>query len=468
MAAWVTYRDPMPEHATTPPHATASPTPDPSTPASSSTAHRAGESIEAHIGCLSTALAAVLAEPGAETIPVGSALGRLTADEVRAPAPLPGFDNSQMDGFALRSADTPGSLPVAAVIAAGSAPGVLAPGTCAPIMTGAPVPAGADAVVAVEATAASSFEVEVIEVAEVPRGRYVRRTGSDVAAGDVLVPAGTRLTAAGVGVLAASGFADVAVRTRPRVLVYTGGDEVVPPGTALGPGQVHDANGSIVTGRLSSLGLEVVRHSLIDDRPDGFAARLRADLAEHRPDLVVTSGGISQGRFEVVKQVLGALPEADVAFGGIAMQPGGPQGCGVIRGVDASGGTDPSGSATAAVVCLPGNPVSTWVSLEVLLAEALAAVWHTCPAPAWRPARLRTPITGVPGKTQIRRGALLPSGDGDLPSVEVFEGTSSHLLAHAARATALVRVPASDSPREADGSPGDVSGPGCTVDVLAL
>lgn len=388
----------------------------------------APRSLDTHRAAIHTAL--VVRTPRTETVPLTVALHRSLAEDAIADIALPPFDNSQMDGFAAASAHTPGRLPVAATIAAGHVPAPLAAGTAVPIMTGAPVPSGADTVVPVEDTDDARFDVTEVGLPASAPGRFVRPAGSDVAAGDTVLTAGTRLGAAALGVLAALGRTEVAVRARPRVLVCTGGDEVVPPGQPLPAGRIYDANTALLHVVLTGLGAEVCATRLVADAPDAFLSGLRADLAAHDPDLVVTSGGISAGRFEVVRSALAAEP--DVGFGSVAMQPGGPQGLGVLRG-----GTP--------IVCLPGNPVSTWVSAVLLLAPALAEVWGTS-APHARQAQLEDAVTPLVDRTQVRRGTRVPEAPG---RVAVLPGTSSHLLAEAARAEVLVLVPAGPEPRPA-------------------
>ncbi|MCX0277011.1 molybdopterin molybdotransferase MoeA [Nocardia zapadnayensis] len=381
--------------------------------------------LTAHCEAVRAALAA--RTPRTETVPLTAALHRSLARDAVASIALPPFDNSQMDGFAAASADTPGRLPVAATIAAGHVPAPLAPGTAAPIMTGAPVPAGADTVVPVEDTRDGRFDVaEVVLPASAP-GRFVRPAGSDVAVGDTVLTAGTRLGPAALGLLAALGRTDVTVRARPQVLVCTGGDEVVLPGQPLPEGRIYDANTALLHAVLTGCGAEVCATRLVADSPDDFADSLHADIAAHDPDLVVTSGGISAGRFEVVRSALAAEPA--VRFGSVAMQPGGPQGLGVLRG-------------GIPIVCLPGNPVSTWVSAVLLLGPALAEVWGTTGSTA-RQARLETTVTPLAAKTQIRRGIRVPAAP---DRVDVLPGTSSHLLAEAARAEVLVLVPPGPEP----------------------
>jgi molybdopterin molybdotransferase len=378
--------------------------------------------------------------PGpAVTVPLADAHSRVLASEVRTDIDLPPFANSQMDGFAVAAAATPGMLPVGPTVAAGAWPDPLPPGTAVPIMTGAPIPPGADTVVPIEETPERSFDTATVTLPEAPAGRFVRAQGSDLAAGEVLLPAGSRLGAVALGALAASGLPAVTVRPRPRVLIYTGGDEVVLPGSDRGPGQIYDANGAILSGFLASIGAAVSGVRLIDDTPGDFARHLQQDLGELDPDLVITSGGISAGRFEVVRTALTSeqLPGAEVGFGSVAMQPGGPQGLGVLAG-------------TVPIVCLPGNPVSTWVSALILLQPALAALWQTLPTQPV-PVRLTEEVVPLPAKVQIRRGVYASANEGaeggasGAPSdVRLLPGTSSHLLAEAARAEVLVPVPAGE------------------------
>lgn len=376
-----------------------------------------------------------------EVVPVVTALGRVTTGVLRAPSDLPRFDDSQMDGVAVRAADTPGTLPLGPAVAAGAVPEPLPAGRVAPIMTGAPLPEGADAVVPIEATDLGGFDALApdtvrVRLPETSPGSFVRRRGSDAAAGEEVLPAGTRLTGAGLGLLASMGLTVVEVLARPRVLVLVGGDEVVPPGTDLPAGAVYDANGTLLTGRLAGLGLEVAAVRLVDDSVEGFVEQVRADLDDCAPDLIVTSGGISAGRYEVVRQGLGTMEEVQTSFGTVAVQPGGPQGLGTV--------TLPHGGS-AAVVCLPGNPVSTWVSCEVLLADSLAEAWGTATSNPWTAARLQTAVRPPAEKDQIRRGRLGPPDEDGAAVAVPFDGTSSHLIAAAARAEILIRIPAGDT-----------------------
>lgn len=398
-------------------------------------------SIEEHVRALVSALG--VRTIGSETVRPNDALDRALVEDLRAPFDLPRFDNSQMDGFALDATSTPGSFDVGAMIPAGHTGVPVPQGVAVPIMTGAPVPPGANAVVPVEAT--EGYDSPYIRVEGTSAGEFVRRRGSDIAAGEVAIPAGTALRSAALGVLAAFGLTEIAVRARPRVLIVTGGDEVAAPGERLRSDQVFDTNSALLSAVLRRCGAAVVEAIIVDDSVDDFRAALSERVRAVDPDLVVTSGGISAGRFEVIQQGLAPGVDLDgftpvVGFGPVAMQPGGPQGVGVLR--DEDGGSIP-------IVCFPGNPVSTWISAHVLLRDALARAWHTGRPPRKVTAALVGPVTPLSTRTQLRRGdlqvGLTPDGSVDEQStqlrVRAFAGTGSHLLATAARADSLIVVP---------------------------
>ncbi|WP_210480790.1 gephyrin-like molybdotransferase Glp [Naasia sp. SYSU D00948] len=372
--------------------------------------------VEEHAAAVAALLAPVLA-PRAETVSLAGALGRLTAEPVRSPVDLPLFRNSQMDGYAVRAADLvdlPRTLPVAGVVPAGApVPAELPAGTALRIMTGAPVPPGADAIVPVEDTAPDGHGVRIL--AGRRAGEYVREPGSDVRRGDVLVPSGTRLAARHLAALAASGLAEVPVRRSPRVAILTTGDEVVPPGSQPAPGQLFDANGIALDAAAREAGAIPVLRGHASDDPAQFATLLAE--ATERADLVLTSGGISQGDYEVVRQ---ALEPRGAWVGAVAMQPGGPQATGVVDGVP--------------VLCFPGNPVSTQISFTVFLRPLLRAAAGLPPMPA-RTARLAEDVRGVLGKRQFRRGRVGENG-----RVELVAGPGSHLVASMAAADVLVEV----------------------------
>nr|WP_231713703.1 gephyrin-like molybdotransferase Glp [Arthrobacter sp. zg-Y916] len=362
-----------------------------------------------------------------------AAAGRILAGDVRAPGSLPPFANSQMDGYAVRSTDLGSTdldsggaaveLAVAAAIPAGApAPG-LAPGTAAPIMTGAMLPEGADAVVPIERAVPDTFyphpEGEAVSLpGSVPAGQFVRSRGSDIAAGDVALAAGTRLGAAQLGLLAALGIPAASVRAPLRVLLLSTGDEVVEPGRPLAPGQIHDANTTLLAVSLREAGAEVIRSRILADSPGDFLAALREDLSRHPVDLILTSGGISKGAYEVVRLALAA---DGVEFISVAMQPGGPQGIGTVDGVPFLG--------------FPGNPVSALVSFEVFLRPALSALTGL-PAPRRvLTALLAEEALSPAGKLQVRRGQY------DAGTVALVGGPGSHLIHALAASNALVLVP---------------------------
>ena len=369
-----------------------------------------------------------------DVVVLADALGRVLAGDLVAPVPVPLFRNSQMDGYAVRAADVAGASPgaparLAVVAEIPAAPGVpprLAPGTAARIMTGAPVPEGADAVVPVEDTAAGSFAATPAagEVAvHVPRapGDFVRDAGSDVRAGDVLLPDGTVLAPHHLAAAAACGVGGVPVVARPRVAVLSTGSELVGPGDVPGPGQVFDANADALGAAVRRAGGDVVITARCGDDPARFAAVLAE--AAGAADLVLTSGGVSQGAYEVVKDVLGGGASSDVTFRSVAMQPGGPQGFGTVDGTP--------------VLTFPGNPVSAQVSFAMFLRVPLERAAGLPGVERVRTAVLAEPLTSPAGKRQLLRGATGPGG-----TVRVVGGAGSHLVASMARADVLVDVPA--------------------------
>ncbi|WP_240691599.1 gephyrin-like molybdotransferase Glp [Arthrobacter sp. CAU 1506] len=369
---------------------------------------------------------------GSESVAVEAAYGRVLAADVVAPMSLPPFANSQMDGYAVRSAETSGGaeLPVAATIPAGYAAPALAPGSAAPIMTGAMLPEGADAVVPIEEAVPDRFLAEddgrTVRLPETPAGRFIRGVGSDIAAGSLALAAGTVLKAPQLGLLAALGLASAAVRPRLRVLLLSTGDEVVAAGGALDAGQIFDANNTMLAASLREAGCEVVESRILADAAPEFRRLLDAELRRQRADLVLTSGGISKGAFEVVRL---ALEPEGVAFGPVAMQPGGPQGAGRI--------------GDAVFLGFPGNPVSCLVSFEMFLRPALTAALGT-PAPR---TVLRVPLADAAdspaAKHQVRRGHY------DGGRVRLVGGAESHLVHAMAQSNALVHLPVGTGHAEA-------------------
>ena len=355
-----------------------------------------------------------------ETVPLAAAHGRVLARDVTAAVALPTFDNSAMDGYAARWSEVAGApvrMPVAEDIPAGRTDVVpLAPGTVHRIMTGAPLPPGADVVVPVELTDAGP---DVVEIRDAPAaGTHLRAAGEDIAQGSVALTAGTPLGAAQLGLAAAVGLEELPVRRRPRVLVLSTGSELVAPGQPLLPGQIYESNSALLVAAVTDAGGEARRLHFVPDDVDQFLSTVRAEL--DGADLLITSGGVSAGAFEVVKDAFGTL--GTVEFAKVAMQPGGPQGAGTVDGVP--------------VVTLPGNPVSSFVSFEVFVRPALRrALGHASPDRLHVPARLTDPLRSPQGKRQFLRGRYA----GGL--VSQVGGPGSHLVAHLARANCLVVVP---------------------------
>ena len=300
-------------------------------------------------------------EPAA--VPLTEAVGCVTAEAVTAGDPIPAFDNTAMDGYALRSADvagadeaTPAALEVIGTLAAGSAerPEV-GPGQAVRIMTGAPVPPGADAVVMVELTERDGDDRVRVRTA-VPEGNHIRLVGEDVQAGDVVVDEGTVLTPAHIGVLASVGREAVTVRRPPRVGVLSTGDELVTAPAPLAFGQIRDSNRPMLLAEVADSGFVAVN---LGTAPDDEAV-LRAALADAVAtcDAVVTSGGVSVGDFDLMKQVLDDL--GDMAWMQIAIRPAKPFAFGLVDGTPVFG--------------LPGNPVSALVSFELFARPALRSM----------------------------------------------------------------------------------------------
>ena len=299
--------------------------------------------------------------PRLDAIEVGleDAVGSVLAEDVVAPEDLPGFENAAMDGFAVVASDVDRpsiELDVIDDVAAGSvSSATVTAGTAARIMTGAPIPPGANAVVPVEVTEViSEGRVRILEPATV--GDHVRPVGGSVRAGSLVFESGLRLRPPHVSVLASMGARPV-VRRRPVVAMMSTGDELVPPSTrTLEPGAIRDSNRTLLRGLLTDLGLEVRDYGIVGDSPGSFEAAL--DDATKGADVVVTSGGVSMGAYDVVKLTL--RDRGSVDFLKIAMQPGKPLGFGTVDGIPFFG--------------LPGNPVSVFVSFEQLMRPALLAM----------------------------------------------------------------------------------------------
>lgn len=360
-------------------------------------------------------------------VPTGDAVGLVLAEDVVATADSPAFATSAMDGYAVRVADVPGALRVVGEVAAGSVPdAAVAAGTAVRIMTGSPLPDGTEAVVRVEDTEERDGVVTV-HVAASP-GQSLRGVGDDVRTGDTVLPAGRRIGSAQLAALLTAGRRDVLVHPRPRVAVLSTGDELVAAGTDPGPAQLVDSNGPALAVAAAAAGAEVVHVARASDDPAALVAALDAlpDV-----DLVVTSGGVSMGAYDVVKAALAPL---GITFEQVAVQPGKPQAWGRLRGGPAFLG-------------LPGNPVSSLVCFELFGRAVLGAE-----RPVLRAQLLDAVDRSHAGIRQLRRGRLEADG------VRLEGGPASHLVAGLARADCLVVVP-EDATSLAAGS---------WVDVIAL
>ncbi|HLT70692.1 MAG TPA: gephyrin-like molybdotransferase Glp [Acidimicrobiales bacterium] len=406
------------------------------------------------------ALALVVPLP-VRAVPVSDALGAVVAEDLHAVVPVPPFDGAAMDGYAVRRADlppdgSPVTLPVVGDVAAGpGSASALPPGHAVRIMTGAPLPPGADAVVPVEHTSTGRFVAgaprteQTVTLARRAR-THVRATGEDVGRGDLLARPGTVVTPALVGALVASGTVDVPVRRRPVVAVISTGAELVPAGTTLGPGQITDSNGPMLAAAATAAGADVVRLGPVPDDPAALRAALdtvvdpaaSAGTVGPRPagiDLVVTAGGVSAGAADVVRELLAAAPpeltDADVA--GVALSPGRPQALARWRGVP--------------WLALPGNPVGAYASFALFarpaiarLRGALSQTCHSASAPSTErdtcasrslPAAVAMP--GSPGRLLVVPVRLAPHPGG----VGVVPAGSRHSLSALATADGLALLP---------------------------
>ncbi|GAA1844191.1 molybdopterin molybdotransferase MoeA [Brevibacterium marinum] len=383
------------------------------------------------------------------SVPIGELLDtpRRLAASVDSPIDVPGFDNSSMDGYAvaastLRTAAQKqeqdpqgihqtvyGPIPVRGRVAAGAMGAEAAAGTAVEIMTGAPLPAGTDTVIAIEATDPAEFAAPEITITlptteSGPQpGAFVRSRGSDVGAGTTVLTSGLMLSPAHLGIAAACGITELQVRTLPRVLVVSTGDEI----TADAAAGIHDANSVTLGAGLRRLGVDTTIITVPDD-PQALLDAVRAADCE----LVVSTGGISKGAHEVVKLAADLDPESMMVFEPIAMQPGGPQGCGRLAG--------------SAWVALPGNPVSALISFEMFIRPVLLGLGVDEEPRETEYHRLRGGFDEAPpsSKLQVRRAVLAEEG------LEFVGGSRSHLLHSYARSTHLVFIPPTDPAPDAN------------------
>ena len=384
----------------------------------------------------------------AATVPLADALGLVTVEDLVATEPIPPFANTGVDGYAVRSADTAGATPESPVrlrvvdeLPAGKAPTVpVGPGEAIRIMTGAPAPEGADAIVMVEDTGREDGGDVVVISREAHAGDHVRPAGGDLAVGDAAFPVGSVLGPAHLGVVASLGQSTVNVVRRARVAVMSTGDELVPPGEPIGIGQIRDSNRPMLMSMVAQAGCEPVDFGIGIDDEAVIAERL--EKAAGSCDAIVTSGGVSMGDYDVIKIVLSRM--ADMNWWQIAIRPAKPLAWGMMSGVPIFG--------------LPGNPVSSSVSFELFARPALLQMMgHSkrfrpvTPAVAAHDMRRRSD-----GKLHLDRVTLRRDGSGQLVAASAG-AQASNVLSAMALADGLVLIP-----------DGEGAAAGETVDVMRL
>ncbi len=405
-----------------------------------------------------------------EVAPLVEAAGRVLAEPVDARVTLPPWDNTAMDGFAVRAADTDGAsadapvtLPVTGEVPAGHAPSSpLEPGTAIRITTGAMIPPGADAVVPVEDTDAPPGADRLPDRVEIRRparaGDNVRTAGSDVAAGARLLEPGAVVGPAALALLAATGISEVRVRRRPRVAVIATGDELVAIGEPLGTAQIYDSNSLALVAQARAAGAEARRLGIARDRLGSVVALL--DEARAWADVIVLSGGVSVGAHDVVKDAVASL--GSIGFWRVAIQPGKPLAYGRAAREGAGAGTAPLDDAPPiSVFGLPGNPVSAFVTFELFVRPLLRRLEGRGDGSGRRVVRamLAEPVHKSPDRRGFLRVRLSPdpARPGGLLA-RLAGGQGSHVLSALAAADGLAIVP--------EGVPGLDAG--AEVDVLEL
>ncbi len=358
------------------------------------------------------------------------AQGLLLAEQVHTDAALPGFDSAAMDGYAVRAVDLkqatenrPVVLPVVGDVLAGTrAVSGMGPGLCMRIMTGAPIPPGADAVVPLAETDSGVARVAIRR--SLRTGECIRRAGEDLAAGALALGPGATLGPQQIALLAAVGHDRVLVQPRPRVVVISTGNELVDVGKRAGFGEVSDSNSYMLAAAARDAGADAYRVGIIPDDHARLLDTLDSQLL--RSDLIITTGGVSMGAFDIVKEALSQL--GSVEFTPIAMRPGSPQGFGTL------------GRDRTPIFCLPGNPVSALVSFEIFVRPAIRKLLgkrnvHRQSIQAIALERIDSPE----GQREFRRGVLHREPDGRY-SVSLIGGLGSHLVAALAAANCLVVI----------------------------
>lgn len=334
-----------------------------------------------------------------ETLPLVACFGRVVAQDIISPLNVPGFDNSAMDGYAVRLAEVQSgnALPVAGKAFAGQPfDGEWPAGTCIRIMTGAPIPAGCDAVVMQEQT--EQTDAGICFTAEVRANQNIRRAGEDIRQGASVFAAGTKLTAAELPVIASLGIADVSVLRKVRVALFSTGDELQLPGQPLADGQIYDTNRLSVHLMLSQLGYEVINLGIVPDDPQKLRDTFIA--ADSQADVVLSSGGVSVGEADYTKTILDELGK--IAFWKLAIKPGKPFAFGKLKNSWFCG--------------LPGNPVSATLTFYQLVQPLLAKLaGNTADTQPLRfRARAAERLKKSPGRLDFQRGVLSRGDDGTL------------------------------------------------------
>jgi molybdopterin molybdotransferase len=354
-------------------------------------------------------------------VAITEAAGRVLAAPALARVDLPPFPSSAMDGFAVRAADTPGTLPVAFRIAAGSpAPRELPPGATAGIATGAAVPDGADAVVPIEQIV--ERDDEVVFAAAVAPGAHVRPRGGDIAAGRAVADVATHLGPSHIGALAAAGIAEVECARRPRIAVLATGSELRAPGEDLEPGQIYESNRLMVAAVLASAGAEIELLPVVPDDEDAHRTAVAGGL---NADVLVTSGGVSVGPHDLVRRIEAELGIEEL-FWGVAVKPGKPLSFGVRW--------------ETLVFGLPGNPVSSLVGALLFVRPAVLALQGASePGPAYETGHAGSALRRNGQRDEFLRARRY--WDSDRVVLEPVLGQESHMIVRASSADSLVHVP---------------------------
>lgn len=370
-----------------------------------------------------------------ETAPIVEAMGRVLAEDVVAPADQPPFPASTMDGFAVMAADpSPWREVIGVQAAGGMIPEDVHDGQAVRIMTGAPIPSGADAVVPIESTSPAEDHV-VIHMEDVLPGTNIRPVGSDLRQGDIVLTAGTVLSAPHIGLIAGMGIEQVNVARRPKVSILATGDEVIEPGTPLQPGQIYDANRFSLSAAVIEAGGEITWSGLAPDNREHLEVLLRERM--ETDDIVLTSGGVSMGDLDLIKAILFDAPDVTVHFRKLFMKPGKPLNF-ATRG-------------ETLIFGLPGNPVSSLVTFELFLRPAIA-IMSGSTAPDRPRVRVKLGSPAAPSdRIEYQRARVSVTPEGTLVGSSTGAQQSSRLASFVG-ANALLIIP----PRDHAYEPGEI------------